>query len=219
MEFSSSAFTPLITISGWGCLFILSRWWKNGLDATKITLWASNCWPSSQAKVTSEKSLSPSRFPKAVATFSWKSFHFRHSFSDIFKFRECLNAPGGKICNWNRDLLKRWRRRTKLFIMLLFCLFVCVRLRAIIRRPLWRLFNGPMWHVACGIMWGGHLYKKNHAAMDSFHVGVHSFVIFLWHRWTPLPRVFSFDCANWPKEHFSRHTNKVHSVPGFGFIV
>ena len=67
----------------WGCLFLLRRFWKNGLEAAKITLWASTCFPSSQARVTSAKSASSLRFPNAPMTFSLKSFHCRQSFSDI----------------------------------------------------------------------------------------------------------------------------------------
>ena len=54
----------------------------DGLEAAKITLCAS-IWPSSQARVTSVNSLSSLRRPKALLTFSLKSFHFRQSFSDI----------------------------------------------------------------------------------------------------------------------------------------
>ena len=72
-------------IIGWACLFLPRSLWKKGLDAASITLCASTCWPSSQARVTSVKSLSCLRLPNAVLTFSWKSFHFRQSFSDIME--------------------------------------------------------------------------------------------------------------------------------------
>lgn len=40
---------------------------EEGLEASKITLWASNSSPSFQARVTSEKSLISLRFPKTVS--------------------------------------------------------------------------------------------------------------------------------------------------------
>ena len=56
----------------------------------RTTLWASTCWPSSQARVTSVNSFSSLRSLKAEVRFSWKSFHCRHSFSSdlwtIFDF-------------------------------------------------------------------------------------------------------------------------------------
>ena len=56
-------------------IFPLSNsFWKNGLKEARITLCASNCWPSSPAKVTSLKCLSSLSFPKAISIFSWKSF-------------------------------------------------------------------------------------------------------------------------------------------------
>ena len=39
--------------------------------------------PSSQAKVTSAKSWSLLKSPNAEFRFSWKSFHLRHSFSEL----------------------------------------------------------------------------------------------------------------------------------------
>ena len=56
---------------------------KTGLEAARMTLWASKCWPSSHARVTSVKSLSFRNLLKAELTFSLKSFHWRQSFSDI----------------------------------------------------------------------------------------------------------------------------------------
>ena len=61
--------TPFMNTNGWGCLFFFKRLRKNGLDAMRTTLWASICWPSSQARVTSVNSLSR------------KSFHCKKSFS------------------------------------------------------------------------------------------------------------------------------------------
>ena len=60
----------LMKIKGWGCWFRLSRAWKNGLDVVKTTLWDSTCWPSSQTRVTSVKSLSSLRLSKAALLFS-----------------------------------------------------------------------------------------------------------------------------------------------------
>ena len=42
-----------------------------GQRAAKITLWASTCWPSSQARVTSAKLLSSFKFPKAQLCHSY----------------------------------------------------------------------------------------------------------------------------------------------------
>ena len=55
------------------------RWLFGGLEPSKITLWASSWWPSSQARVTSAKSesLSSIKFPNALLMLSWKSFHWR----------------------------------------------------------------------------------------------------------------------------------------------
>ena len=72
-------------MSGWVCLFLLIKFWKNRLELARITLWASNCLPSSQARVTSAKSLSSLRIPNALVAFSLKSFHCKQSFSDIVK--------------------------------------------------------------------------------------------------------------------------------------
>ena len=47
---------------------------KKGLQEEMITLWVSNS-KSSQAKVTSEKSLSSLSSVKDTLIFSWKSFH------------------------------------------------------------------------------------------------------------------------------------------------
>ena len=60
----------------------------------KITFCASTSWPSSQARVTSAKSLSSLKFPKAILMLSWKSFHWRQSFSDI------LNGWDGIYCGY-----------------------------------------------------------------------------------------------------------------------
>ena len=46
------------------------------------------CWPSSQARVTSTNSFCSLRLQNAVLTFSWKSFHFRQSFSDMLNQAE-----------------------------------------------------------------------------------------------------------------------------------
>ena len=54
----------------------------------RTTLWASTCWPSSQARVTSVNSLSSLSSPKAELIFRRKSFHCKQSFSSdrcIFK--------------------------------------------------------------------------------------------------------------------------------------
>ena len=81
----SSNFNPLMYISGWGCLFRPSSFWKSGLQEANTTLWASTCWPSSQTRVTSLKSRSSLSFPNAPLIFSWNSFHWRQSFSDILQ--------------------------------------------------------------------------------------------------------------------------------------
>ena len=60
---------------------------KNGLDVARINWWAVICWPSSQARVKSEKSLSSLEALRADPAFSWKLFHFRQSFSELLIFR------------------------------------------------------------------------------------------------------------------------------------
>merc|ERR1719370_1803336 len=57
---------------------------KNGEQALRITLWACSC-SSSQAKVTSKKSLSSRSSRKAELMFDSKSFQRKQNFSfDIF---------------------------------------------------------------------------------------------------------------------------------------
>ena len=77
-------------MSGCLCLFVLSKLWKNGLEVANITLCVSNFRPSSQARVTSEKSSSPFRLTRLVFKFSWKSFHRRKSISDIISMENHL---------------------------------------------------------------------------------------------------------------------------------
>ena len=81
MDKRFSYFKPRMYTRGWGCWFLLSRFRKKGLDDMRTTLWASTCWPSSQARVTSVKSLSSFSFPKAEQILSRKSFHCKNSFS------------------------------------------------------------------------------------------------------------------------------------------
>ena len=84
MVVSCLVVSPLIKRKGWICLSILfSSLLKKGLQEDKITLWAS-IWPSSQARVTSTKSLSPLSSTNVVLIFSWKSFHFRQNLSLAF---------------------------------------------------------------------------------------------------------------------------------------
>ena len=87
---------------------------KNGLDEAKTTLWASICEPSSQARVTSVKSLSPFRSRKHDVTFCWKSFHFKQSFSSIFQFwkddEEFQNEDNFPILD---IVLQFWREKNK----------------------------------------------------------------------------------------------------------
>ena len=71
-------------INGCGCLCFFKSSMKNGLDEAKTVLWTSICWPSSQARVTSAKSLSSRNSLKAIVIFSLKSFHWRQSFSEEF---------------------------------------------------------------------------------------------------------------------------------------
>ena len=80
-------------IRGWVCLFLFRISLKNGLEEARMTLWASTCWPSSQARVTSVKSLSPLKSPKEEITLFLKSFHCRQSFSELSIF--CV-----KTSNW-----------------------------------------------------------------------------------------------------------------------
>ena len=60
-------------------IMFMWRWlWNHSSKWTcpaKITLWASTCWPSSQARVTSAKLLSSFKFPKAQLCHSyWPTF-------------------------------------------------------------------------------------------------------------------------------------------------
>ena len=68
---------------GCWCLFDLRRFLKSGLNDVKTTLCASTCFPSSQARVTSVNSFSRLKSLKPDKMFSWKSFHFRQSFSEL----------------------------------------------------------------------------------------------------------------------------------------
>ena len=72
------------------CLFVLSKLWMNGLEVANTTLCVSNFCPSSQARVTLEKSSSPFRLTRLVFKFSWKSFHWRRSISDIISMENHL---------------------------------------------------------------------------------------------------------------------------------
>ena len=118
-------FTPLMIINGWLCLFLLSKTSSTGLDAARITLWDSIWVPSSQAKVTSLKSLSSRSFWKAEFMLVWKSFHWRQSCSDsifadfYFLCAQTLGTEKGqgwvvgwvvcfaKSCDWYRAAHKR----------------------------------------------------------------------------------------------------------------
>ena len=84
MATKSRDFKPLIYIRGCGCLFLFKISMKNGLDAARMTLWASTRLPSSQTRVTSRRSLSSLSFPKDEFTPALKSFHCRQSFSEVF---------------------------------------------------------------------------------------------------------------------------------------
>ena len=56
---------------------------KNGLEDAKTTLWASSCWPSSKARVTSVNSLSSLSSLNEEVVFSLKSLHSRQTFSEV----------------------------------------------------------------------------------------------------------------------------------------
>ena len=94
----SSDFTPLKYIKGVVCLCFIRMLSNTGLEIARTTLCTSICLPSSQTKVTSVKSLSSFRLPNAFMAFSLKSFHCKHSFSDIFlwsnlfewRYQDCL---------------------------------------------------------------------------------------------------------------------------------
>ena len=89
---------------GCWCLFDLSRFMKSGLKVAKTTLCAPICWPSSQAKVTSVNSLSILSSLKPDKMFSWKSFHFKQSFSELIMFTDLvwyLFNFDGNVVMWN----------------------------------------------------------------------------------------------------------------------
>ena len=68
-------------------MFFLRTELKNGLHALRMTLWASISWSSSHTRVTSEKAGSSLKPLKEEVMFCWKSFHFRHNFSDVIMLR------------------------------------------------------------------------------------------------------------------------------------
>ena len=74
---------PRMKMRGCWCLFDFNKFLKRGLEVVKTTLWAPVCSPSSQAKVTSVNSLSFLSSLKPDNVFSWKSFHFKQSFSEL----------------------------------------------------------------------------------------------------------------------------------------
>ena len=74
---------PRMKIRGCWCLFDFNKFLKRGLEVAKTTLWAPVCSPSSQAKVTSVNSSSLLSSLKLDKMFSWKSFHFKQSFSEF----------------------------------------------------------------------------------------------------------------------------------------
>ena len=62
-------------IMGCKCLFFNNTPLKKGLHAERTILWASICCPSSQTRVTSEKSFLNCSSLKDELIFLWKSFH------------------------------------------------------------------------------------------------------------------------------------------------
>ena len=108
---------PLMKRKGCICLLFifLNSFLKKGLQEDKITLWASS-WPSSQARVTSTKSLSPLSCANEVLIFSWKSFHFRQNISSAFilgqairssKYKRCENYDNYRLGDkWSKSSLK-----------------------------------------------------------------------------------------------------------------
>ena len=66
-----------------GVLVILENLLQGWAQCCENTLWAFTSFLSPQDRVTSVKSVSFLRFPKAILTFFLKSFHRRHNFSVI----------------------------------------------------------------------------------------------------------------------------------------
>ena len=96
-----SSIEQYFIINGWGCLFLLNSFFKSGLEAAKITLWASTCWSSSHTRVTSVKSLSSLKFPNAVLILSWKSFHCTMCIlSSMFSFQPNKLRHILKVASW-----------------------------------------------------------------------------------------------------------------------
>ena len=86
---------PRIYIRGWEFLIVLNRFMKKGLEDAKTSLCASNCLPSSHARVTSAISLSDLSSRNEEIAFSLKSFHCKQSFSvgsmlALGRFHLCL---------------------------------------------------------------------------------------------------------------------------------
>ena len=100
------------------CLLVLRMFRKKELAEAKITLWTSNCWPSSQARVTSVKSLSSLRSWKAEQTLLLKLLHWRENFSDngcILKFslRSGNNHKQLLECKISNEAFKKFTYLTK----------------------------------------------------------------------------------------------------------
>ena len=71
----------------------------------RTNLCISRCCPSSQARVTSVKSLSALRSPKALAMLALKSFHWRQSFSPTISVFSGISTEGGNTPKYS---LNRW---------------------------------------------------------------------------------------------------------------
>ena len=93
-------FVRLRYTNGWGCVWVFKSLLKKGLHAERMTLCAWTLW-SSQAKVTSMKSLSFFRSLKDVWAMSWKSFHRKHSVSSAIKENLSFSFPTHWLAMWS----------------------------------------------------------------------------------------------------------------------
>ena len=102
----------------WECWFFLSMSRSKGLEAAKITLWASICWLPSLARVTSQKS-SVRSFNDPAILF-WKSSHLRQNFSEfIAQWSEIITDFFIYLHLSSLALLDEWGIQN-----ILFCLYV-----------------------------------------------------------------------------------------------
>ena len=97
-------------VNEWTWMFLV--FWnifsKNGLEAARLILCDSKCWPSPHVRVTSVKSLSLRNLPKAELTLSLKSLHCKHNFSGILTNNKNSLKMWFKIFHYIKFVPKCW---------------------------------------------------------------------------------------------------------------